>query len=174
MKKSLPFVLLFGMVGLFVAAYIFQNWDPYRNVPPVSLNRLNQQEADWHAEGIRDYRLLVQVSFATEQRRYDIEVRKGELSTAQSARWDEQTEVWGSYAQVAEEEARFFTIPGMFNMLRADLLNQDVDREVLRMELADGARHPGLIFLGNIIQDGFPVEGTELLVEVLDFELVQP
>lgn len=174
MKKLLPYVLLIGMVGLFVGVYVYQNWDPYRNVPRVSLNRLNQQEADWHAEGIRDYRLLTQVSFATEQRQYDIEVRAGKLSAAQSARWNEQAEVWGSFAPVAEEEARFFTIPGMFNMLRADLLNEDVDREVLRMELADGARHPGLIFLGNIFQDGFPVEGTELLVEVLEFELLQP
>lgn len=173
MKKYLPWFFLFAMVGGALGLYFVQNWDPYRNVPRVSLDRLNREEADWYAEGIFDYRLLVHVRFSTEQRRYDIEVRDNVLASAQSARWDEVAETWGPFGPITDEEATFFTIPGMFNMLRTDLLNEDVEREALRMELAEGQQYPGLIFLGNIVQEGAAVDGTELIIEVLTFEEIE-
>lgn len=170
MKKILPVLLLAVMIVGTLGIYIAQNWDPYRNVPQVSLDRLNRQEAEWYAQGIWNYRVLVLVRFATEQRRYQIEVRDNIIADAKSSRWDEDQETWGPFTTAGTEEADFFTIPGLFGMLRADLRNEEVDREVMRMGLADGQTYPGLIYLGDIIQDGVSVDGTDLVIEVLEFE----
>jgi hypothetical protein len=54
-------------------------------------------------------------------------------------------------------------------MLRNDLINAEVEREVLRLVIGP-EKYPESLFLGRIIQDGAPVDGTELLVRVLEFE----
>ena len=174
MKKFLPVLLFAGMVLLAVGAYIYQNYEPYRELPAISLDRLNAQETAWYEEAIFDYRILVQVRFATEKRQYEIVVIDNVLSSAQSARWDEDAETWGPFVPTPEEEATFFTVSGMFSMLRRDLVNEDAQREVLRMALADDLPHPGVIYLGNLIQEDVVMEGTQLVVEVLEFEALSP
>ncbi len=167
MKKILPILLVVVMVAGVIGLYLYQNYDPYRNLPQVSLDRLNTQEADWYAEGIFDYQIEVLIKFSSEQRIYRIAVVNNAISEAFSSRYDEDARDWLAYMPVSTEEADFFTVPGMFRLLRADLLNEDVEREVRRMGLREGQSYPGLIYLGNIIQEGIVMEGTDLVVEVL-------
>lgn len=174
MRKILPVLLFLGMVLGAVGIYAYQNFDPYRSLPAITLDRLNAEETSWYAEGIFDYRLLVEVRFASEKRRYDIVVADNVLQSAQSARWDEDMKQWGEFSPTPSEEAAFFTVPGMFSMLRRDLVNEDVKRESLRMQLSDAGPYPGVIILGNLIQDGVVAEGTQLVIEMLEFEAKLP
>jgi hypothetical protein len=74
---------------------------------------------------------------------------------------------WTAPAELAPEEARYFTIPGLFDTLRDGL--QKTSRTAVQAEIAGNPPVPKIIFLGAVIQEGFPVEGTELRIEVLEY-----
>ena len=42
--------------------------------------------------------------------------------------------------------------------------------QLLRMEVAPDLSYPVKILLGRILEEGLPVEGTQLLIEVVEFE----
>ncbi|HUF39492.1 MAG TPA: hypothetical protein VMN57_13285 [Anaerolineales bacterium] len=170
MKKFQIALIFAGLLAGMAAVYVIRNWDPYRGIPQVTLVRLNAGETEWYAEGIQNYDALVTVAFATEQRQYEIEVRAGHLSAARYSQQDEETGLWGPFSEAQADDAAFFTIPGIFATVRAALFNEDVPREVLRMELDAEYSYPAKVFLGEIIEEGAPVEGTGLLIEVVGFE----
>jgi hypothetical protein len=60
-------------------------------------------------------------------------------------------------------------MPGLFSTLRSALFNNEVTREVLRMEIDGLQAYPKRVILGKIYEDGFPVDGTDVLIEVLEF-----
>jgi hypothetical protein len=171
MRKRYIFLIFAGLFAGIAGAYALRNWDPYWNIPQVTLASLNASETDWYAEGILDYDALVSVSFAAERRRYEVVVREGVLSAAHSSSLDEATGVWGPFTETSTEEAEFFTMPGLFSTMRAALLNEEVSREVLRLEVDGALFYPKRLVWGRIYEDGFPVDGTEVLIEVLEFEI---
>ena len=172
MRKVLPILLFVVMLAIGLVFFVVENIDPHRDVPIVTLDRLNQNETDWYATGISSYRVLVLASFGDQQRRYEIEVSDFILTGARSAQLDEDSRSWSEMLSVPEEEASFFTIPGMYGMLRKDLVNQQVEREVMRIETDPAYFFPTLIYLGNLIVEGEVQEDTALTIEVLDFEIL--
>ena len=172
MRKLLA--LLIFVAAFVIGLYAVGKLDPYRAIPQVTLSSLNAIETAWYGEGLSDYSLRVQVEFSLEKRLYEVFVRGNALVEARSAEWDKALDDWGPLRQAGEEEAGFFTIPGLFGLVRGSLLDKDVEREVLRMQSDSDLSFPARIFLGRILEDGVPVDGTELLIEVLDFNRLSP
>lgn len=170
MKKFQVALIVAGLLAGMAGAFAIRNWDPYRGIPQVTLSRLNDNETNWYAEGILDYRVLVSVAFGSEQRRYEIVVLGGSLSEASSSRFEEAAGEWGPFIATPAEEAGYFTVPGLFGTVRSALLNEEVDREVLRMEIDGNLSYPKRVLLGRILEEGFPIDGTDVLIEVLEFE----
>jgi hypothetical protein len=170
MKNLYAALIVLGLLAGMAGVYVIRNWDPYRDIPQLTLARLNESEANWYAAGILDYDARITVAFSSERRQYEVSVRGGALSEARSAGWDDALGDWGPASPVSAEEGGFFTIPGLFATLRSALFNDAVPREVLRMEIASTLPHPSRLVLGEILEEGFPVDGTEVLIEVLEFE----
>ena len=171
MRKFYAALMVLGLLAGTAVIYAVRNWDPYRNIPQVSLNRLNQSEANWYAQGILDYDARISVAFSSELRQYEVVVRSGVFSEARSSRWEEALEAWGPFSPTPAEEAGFITMPGIFSTVRSALFNESVPREVLRMEIDAALAFPKRVILGRIFEDGLPVDGTEVLIEVVEFEI---
>ena len=164
--------LAVGLLGLAVVAVLVWSEDraDFSDVPAVNINRLNEGEAGWYAQGILDYRLLAQVEFSSEKRLTEILVRGGQIQVAQSAQWEPELEDWGAFIPMAEEEARFFSVEGLYTLTREALQNENVPRTEIRMQLMQGLSVPELLYFGDIIQAGSPVPDTALKIELLEFE----
>lgn len=174
MRKVLPFLLFGAMIAVALGLYTARSWDPHRDIPHVTLTSLNAIENAWYGEGLSDYRLRVQVEFSLEKRLYEVVVRGNAMVGARAAEWDTTHDDWGPYREAGSEEADFFTIPGLFGLVRGSLLDIDVKREVLRMEADERLPVPARIFMGRVVQDSVPIDGTELMIEVLEFEILAP
>jgi hypothetical protein len=167
MKKATLLLVLLALM-LIAGFALFAPRDPYAGIPGLSIIRLTEAEADWYEAGVASYRVVVDISFSGEKRRHWIVVRNNLLESAETAGWD--GEAWGAPQAMGAEDAAFYTIPGLFQTVRLALQNEQVAREAYRMSAGGEPPIPRVIYFSEIIQEGEPVEGTALLIEVVEFE----
>jgi hypothetical protein len=169
-KKLQAFLVLAGLLTGVALAFVIRNWDPYRSIPMVTIERLNGYEAGWYSRNIPDYQIRISATFAEERRLYDITVRQGQLAEALTASWDEAADDWGALAPAGDEDASYFTVPGLFSTVRASLLNEDAPRAYLRVDYDEDRAIPARIIYGPLLDDGYIMDDTELIIEVLSYE----
>ncbi len=173
MKKGA--LALAGLVMGIVVAVIWSRLagrSMYTDVPMMQNARLVEAETAWYAAGVSNYRILVSVEFSSEQRWNEITVTGGKVSAARVAVWDMQAGDMGAYVPLSTKEAEYFTVTGLFDLVRSALQNEEVPRDEIRMSTSGTPAVPELIYLSEVIQDGEPVEGTALIVHVLQFEVL--
>ncbi len=161
--KFAPWLLLAAAIFAVAGYYVIQNLD--NRHPVASIPRLNRAEQSWYEGNIQNYRIVLEVEFGEEDRLHTVTVRDGQFAEATIAY--RQGRDWGPQEAMGEEQARFFTVPGLYETVRSAIhqgLRQDV-----RMVVNPGPAYPQLIILGPVVQDGFLVAETEARITVLEF-----
>jgi len=166
MRKILPFLLagITVLVLLFYAFFVNRE----KRYPEATIPLLNAAETQWYNAGIAHYRLVVEVEFSTERRRHAIIVQNGQITEAALSYWDGRT--WGDPVLMGLEQAALYTVPGLFNTLRAEL-NQAF-REDLRVDMNTDPAYPRYMYLGPVWQGGELMSESEARISVTEFELL--
>lgn len=164
-KIILPLVVAFGVVIL-IGSFLFANRE--RRYPEASFSLLNEAETAWYNAGILDYRVVVEVEFASEHRRHAITVRNGQITETTLSYLNGDT--WSPPEPIAVESAAEYTIPGLFNALRLEL-NQ-LMREDLRVDMNETPVYPRYMYFGAVWVDGEPMADSEARFTVTEFEIL--
>lgn len=166
-KVILPLLIVLGFIAL--AVYIIYYNREWRN-PEINLTVLNQAETAWYSAGIQDYRVVVDVRFATEHRRHTVVVQNGQIVEATLAYLTGKT--WSTPEPVGFDLATNYTIPGLFTALRTEL-NQQM-REELRADMHENPAYPRYMYFGPVWIDGAPMASSEARFTVVEFEQLAP
>lgn len=168
MRKIISISLgLFGLAALFaMVLYAYRE----RRYPEVTFPTLNDAETAWYNAGILDYRLVVEVEFATERRRHAVTVQNGQVTEATISYLNGRT--WTVPETFGYDLAAGYTVPGLFNTLRVEL-NQEM-REELQADMNEDPSYPRHIYFGLVWIEGEPMEGSEARFTVVEFERLAP
>ncbi len=130
--------------------------------------RVSAAQARWAASPTPTYRILVEVERPGENRRYNIGVRRGEVAHASLEEWNWEIGAWSDPIRLHAEQARPFTVSGLFESVLAEM-RVDARSEILVAIEGDPA-FPRRIVLGPVLRAGRPLEGTQSTITVRRFE----
>ncbi len=165
-RKYIPWVIPVLSIIFLTTLYFYANQD--EKVPLGTISSLNEAEGIWYRTSISSYRLIVDMEMLDEKRRNIIEVIEGQVASAVDMTWDAEQKTWGAASPLSEEELKFLTVPGLFEIVRVDLLKGQ--REEVRVDLAGTPPFPRLIILGRALDDeGIPTNSTEARIIVQEF-----
>lgn len=168
MRKIIP-VLLIVLTLVVLLTYVLYN-NRERRYPEATIPLLNDAETAWYNAGIQDYRLVVDVEFATEHRRHTVVVQNGQIAEATISYLTGET--WSTPEPVGFDLAADYTIPGLFTALRTEL-NQQM-REELRADMHEDPSYPRYLYFGPVWLDGEPMASSEARFTVVTFEALAP
>lgn len=162
-RRLLWIGILLGMLGLVLFAA-----GCTALMPQASFEMMNEAEAKWEADPVSSYRIVVDVERPTDRRRTEVTVRQDAIIRAEVKYWNEQTKTWDEPADLNQEQAYPFTVPGLFDMVRGELASSG--RADVRVLMDGSPAFPHRLVLGPVWMDGKPVSGTEATVTVRTFE----
>ncbi|NUM44187.1 MAG: hypothetical protein HUU38_05725 [Anaerolineales bacterium] len=162
-KKHLSTLLIIS----FLLALTACATQPEERYPDASIPTLTAAEADWYAAGITYYRIVTEIHFADERRLHTVTVKDQIILEKMVAYWDADLENWGEPKPMTEEEAYWYTVPGLFETVRGALLKEC--RAFTRNELSGTPIFPRVIILGPAQLDGETIDDTVSWVEVREF-----
>jgi len=136
----------------------------------ASLQMINDAEAQWQANPVLSYRIVAEVEGQGERRRNEITVSQGQIARAIVIYWDSDQRWWDNPLKLREEQAFPFTVPGLFDLVRDELLRSG--RRDIRVAMSGDPAFPRRIVLGPVWQDEQPRSGTETRVTIRSFEPV--
>lgn len=139
-------------------------------MPQASFEMMNDAEAQWDTAPIISYRIVVDVDRPSDRRRTEVAVRQNAIVHANVQYWNDTTRAWDEPADVNQEQAYPFTVPGLFDMVRGELASSG--RADVRVSMDGSPAFPHRLVLGPVWMDGKPVSGTEATVTVRTFEPV--
>lgn len=116
-----------------------------------------------------DYHLVAQVDRPGDMRRVEVPVEQDRIVEA-TVRYREKG-LWGGKVDLSERQAWAFTVSGLFDMVRGELASSG--RGSIQVELHDIYSFPRRLVLGPVYQDGQAVSGTEAIMTVHRFEVVE-
>ncbi|NOX61627.1 MAG: hypothetical protein GXP42_06740 [Chloroflexi bacterium] len=137
----------------------------------VSLAEIDQAEAAWQANPVLNYRMVTVVKRPDEIRRFEVEVRNGEIVRGELRLYDAVKKTWLEPYELSEDQAFPFTAPGMFDTVRGALRSSG--RAIIRVKMGQDPPFPQRIELGPVWDRGQMVRGTETEIEVREFERLQ-
>lgn len=138
----------------------------------VTVQQLDAKRARWIAMPVRSYHIVVDVERPGDRRRNTITVVESTLNESSVAYWNEKERGWGSPQELTIEQATPFTVPGLFDLIRQELL--EGHRSDCRVAFVGDPPVPGRILLGPVMQPGGPVPGSEATIIVRGFEPLSP
>jgi len=162
-KWIIPLALLI----LTVAAGAYFLMRPAPRGEQVTVNQLNDAEAAFYEMATPNYELVIDWAFYGELRRHVARVENHVLLTAQVQYWDDEQNTWSALVDVPENQADYLTVPGMFRMLRTELINEL--RSEIRVEIDGDPLLPRYIFLGAMEDEGVLIRETEVEITVVSF-----
>ncbi|HNB52345.1 MAG TPA: DUF6174 domain-containing protein [Anaerolineales bacterium] len=168
MRKIIPLLLIVLGLAAVLAYVLYANRE--QRYPEATIPLLNDAETAWYNAGIQDYRMVVDVEFATEHRRHTVVVQSGQITEATIAYLTGET--WSTPEPVGFDLAADYTIPGLFTALRTEL-NQQM-REELRADMHEAPSYPQYMYFGPVWLDGEPMASSEARFTVVEFELLAP
>ena len=134
---------------------------------PASLQMVNDAKARWLANPVLSYRIVAEVEGQGERRRNEITVSQGQITGAIVMYWNSDQRRWDDPLKLREEQAYPFTAPGLFDLVRDELLGSG--RRDIRIVMSGDPAFPRRIVLGPIWQDEQPRSGTETRVTIRSF-----
>ena len=137
---------------------------------PASLQMINDAEAQWQANPVLSYRIVAEVEGQGERRRNEITVSQGQITGAIVMYWNSDQRRWDGPLKLREEQAFPFTVSGLFDLVRDELLRSG--RRDIRVAMSGDPAFPRRIVLGPVWQDDQPRSGTETRVTIRSFEPV--
>jgi hypothetical protein len=140
---------------------------PEDHYPDASISSLTVAETDWYAAGITHYQLVTEIHFANERRLHTVTVKDQIILEKMVAYWDADLGDWREPKPMGEEEAYWYTVPGLFGTIRGALLKEC--RSFVRNELSGTPTFPRMIVLGPPQVDGEIVEDIVSWIEVIEF-----
>lgn len=164
-RRLLRVGILLGMLGL---GFIVAGCTAL--MPQASFEMMNDAEAQWEADPIAGYRIVVDVERPSDRRRTEVTVRQDAIVRADVQYWNDTTGTWDEPSDLNQEQAYPFTVPGLFDMVRGELASSG--RADVRVSMDGSPAFPHRIVLGPVWLDGKPVSGTEATVVVRTFEPV--
>ena len=84
--------------------------------------------------------------------------------------WNSDQRRWDGPLKLREEQAFPFTVPGLFDLVRDELLRSG--RRDIRVAMSGDPAFPRRIVLGPVWRDDQPRSGTETRVTIRSFEPV--
>jgi len=166
MFKNKPILFTIGLLALLISlsSCTTPREDRY---PDASIRTLTEAEMGWYAAGITYYHLVVEISFADERRLHSVTVKDQKILEGTVVYWDPALQGWGEPMPMNEEEAYWYTVPGLFETIRRAVLQEC--RSFIRNDLSGTPPFPHVIILGPPEEDGEPIEEIVSWVEVREF-----
>lgn len=163
-----------ALLGLFLLTLLIGCSRPV----PATVEMMDHAEARWQADPIANYHIVVDVSRPApssgsgqgERRRSEVTVHRGDIAEATVRYWDSKEERWGESYELNQAQAFPFTVPGLYEMVRGAI--QDSGRVDVRVEMEREPAFPHRIVMGPVWQDDRPVPGTEAVVSVHEFKVL--
>jgi len=137
----------------------------------TSLAEIDRAEAAWQANPVLNYRMVTVVKRPDEIRRFEVEVRNGEIVRGELNLYDAVKKTWLEPYELGEDQAFPFTVPGLFDTVRGALKSSG--RTVIRVKMGEDPPFPQRIELGPVWDQGQMVRGTETEIEVREFERLE-
>lgn len=137
----------------------------------TSLAEIDQAEAAWQANPVLNYRMVTIVKRPDEIRRFEVEVRNGEIVRGELKLYDALKKTWVKPYELSEEQAFPFTVPGLFDTVRGALRSSG--RAIIRVKMGEDPPFPQRIELGPVWDRGQMIRGTETEIEVREFERLE-
>lgn len=162
-KVIFPLLIVLGLIAM--AVYVVY-YNRERRYPETTFTILNDAETAWYNAGIMDYRVVVDVEFASEHRRHTITVQNGQITEATLSYLREGD--WTPPEASPLDLASDYTIPGLFTFLRLEL-NQAL-RETIRTDMHADPSYPRYMYFGRAWIDGVPMDDSEARFTVVEFE----
>jgi hypothetical protein len=165
LRKILPWLLLTVLIVV-VGTVLYNRDREVRLYPQATIGRIVEGEKEWYESGISSYKIRLEVEFSSERRRHEIIVRdfqyfEGTTEFASGTGWSDPV-------PMDAEEGDFLTVVGLFSTTRSAL--QGGVRQDVLMQLHEAPVYPEIVFLGDVVQDGFVIAGTQTTITVLSFE----
>ncbi len=133
----------------------------------ATIAAMDEAQARWEADPVLNYTIVVDVDRPGEKRRNTVVVQDGEIAYGEVKYWDEAAEQWKEPFVLSQEQAYPFTVPGLFDMVRGEIRNSG--RRDIQVGMDGDPPFPHRIRLGPVYLDGKPFEGTEAVVQVVEF-----
>ncbi len=133
----------------------------------ATIAAMDAAQARWEANPVLNYTIVVDVDRPGEKRRNTVVVQDGEIAYGEVKYWDEAAEQWKEPFVLSPEQAYPFTVPGLFDMVRGEIRNSG--RRDIQVGMDGEPPFPYRIRLGPVYLDGKPFEGTEAVVQVVEF-----
>ncbi len=133
----------------------------------ATIAAMDAAQARWEANPVLNYTIVVDVDRPGEKRRNTVVVQDGEIAYGEVKYWDEAAEQWKDPFVLSQEQAYPFTVPGLFDMVRGEIRNSG--RRDIQVGMDGEPPFPYRIRLGPVYLDGKPFEGTEAVVQVVEF-----
>ena len=167
LRRILPWALFGLLLGL-VAVVFYRANQPGPTYPQATIEIIVNGEQAWYESGVPSYRLTSEVEFSSEHRRHVITVIDYEFSegTTEFA----SVAGWSAPVPMDAAEANFLTVIGLYSTVRSALF--DGLRQDILMQVHESGTYPEAVYLGEVIQDGFAIPGTETTIRVVDFEIL--
>ncbi len=134
----------------------------------ATVAKVDQMEQAWRASPVLSYRIVVDVDRPDDRRRNELLVEDGAVIQATVKYWDPQRKTWDEPFPLNQEQAEPFTVPGLFEMVREQILLPE--RAQVQVKWRESPPMPELIVLGPVSMNGQPVPGTEATVFLESFE----
>ena len=134
---------------------------------PASLQIINDAKAHWQANPVLSYRIVAEVEFQGERRQNEITVSQGQITGAIVRYWNSDQRRWDEPLKLREEQAFPFTAPGLFDLVREELLGSG--RRDIRVVMSGDPAFPRRIVLGPLWHDERRRSGTETRITIRSF-----
>lgn len=134
---------------------------------PATIAAMDTAQARWQANPVPSYTIVVDVDRPGEKRRNTVVVENGQIVYGEVKYWDEAADRWGEPIPLDPEQAYPFTVPGLFDMVREQI--RESGRQDIQVAMDGDPPFPHTLRLGPVFLDGRPFEGTEAVVQVVEF-----
>jgi hypothetical protein len=143
------------LLGLAIAGFLVACSS---RLQPASLELINEWEDRWRAGPVLSYHIVVDVEASGERRRNEVTVQQGKIIRAVMMYWNWSEGKWEAPTELGKEQAFPFTVPGLFDMVRGELMRGS--RTDIRVDMGRDPSFPRCIVLGPVVQGGRPLSGT--------------
>lgn len=135
-----------------------------KGLQEASLKMINEAQAQWEHHPVRSYNVVVVVQQGDHLRKNELQVKNGKVIFATVRFWDSNHDRWGDRVELNERQALPFTIPGLFETVREELIQHS--RENIRVAMNGNPPFPRTVVLGPLIGQGGSVQDSTANISV--------